>query len=150
MCPLQITNDIEHLSLTLHGLNRTFIRHPSNVENYSNGHKSEMGQPKKKKKKVHPSYIFLHLSAHFWLKIQNTHCYRNWGTFSTSGQSVLNGPPNGPTVIWSKIQNRLSRAPWAPPMDRFLMDNLNNKCPLTPHECAKKVVLDFRRPIAPP
>ena len=23
-------------------------------------------------------------------------------------------------------------------MDRFLMDNLNNKCPLTPHECAKK------------
>ena len=35
-------------------------------------------------------------------------------------------------------------------MDRFLMDNLNNKCPLTPHECAKKVVLDFRRPVALP
>ena len=37
-----------------------------------------------------------------------------------------------------KIQNRLSRALQAPPMDRFLMDNLNDKCPLTPHECVKK------------
>ena len=33
------------------------------------------------KKKVHPSYIFLHLSANFWVKIQNTHHYRNGGTF---------------------------------------------------------------------
>ena len=52
MCPLQITNDIEHLSSTLHGVNGTFIRHPSNVENYSNGHKPETGQPNQKKKKV--------------------------------------------------------------------------------------------------
>ena len=51
MCPLQITNDIEHLSSTLHGVNETFIRHPSNVKNYSNGHKSETDQKKKKKKK---------------------------------------------------------------------------------------------------
>ena len=35
-------------------------------------------------------------------------------------------------------------------MDRFLMDNLNNKWPLTPRKCVKKVVLDLRRPIAPP
>ena len=46
MCPLKIINDIEHLSLILHGVNETFIHHPSNVENYLNGHKSEMGQPK--------------------------------------------------------------------------------------------------------
>ena len=78
MCPLQITNDIEYLSLTLHGVNGTFIRHPSNVENYSNGHKSEMGQPNQKKKAASGSYIFLHLSAKkFWLKIPNTHRYRN-------------------------------------------------------------------------
>ena len=32
MCPLQIINDIEHLSSTLHGVNRTFICHPSNVK----------------------------------------------------------------------------------------------------------------------
>ena len=53
MCPLQIINDIKHLSLTLHGVNAMFIHHPSNVENYSNGHKSETGQPKKKKKKTY-------------------------------------------------------------------------------------------------
>ena len=45
ICPLQISNDIEPLSLTLHGVNA------SNVENYSIGHKSETSQPKKKKKK---------------------------------------------------------------------------------------------------
>ena len=49
ICPLQIINDIESLSLTLHGVNARFIHHPSNVENYSIGHKSETRQPKKKK-----------------------------------------------------------------------------------------------------
>ena len=104
MCPLQITNDIEHLSSTLHGVNGTFIRHLSNVENYSNGHKLEMGQPNQKKTQRIPSYIFLHLSANFWLKILNTHRYRSSLIFSTSGQSALNGPPNAPMVKWSKIQ----------------------------------------------
>ena len=111
MCPLQMINDIEPLSLTLHGVNAHFIHYPSNVKNYSISHKSETGQPKKKKKKVHPSYIFLHLSANFWVKIQNTHRYRNGGTFLTSGQSALNGPANSSEVTYSKIQNRLSRAP---------------------------------------
>ena len=50
MCPLQIINEIEHLSLTHHGVNGMFIYYPSNVENYSNGHKSETGQPNQKKK----------------------------------------------------------------------------------------------------
>ena len=58
MCLLQITNDIEHLSSTLHGVNGTFIRHPSNVENYSNGHKSEMDQKKEEKKIPSGEYIF--------------------------------------------------------------------------------------------
>ena len=59
MCPLQIINDIEPLSLTLHGVNAGFIHQPSNVKNYLISHKSETAQPKKK---VHLSYIFLHLS----------------------------------------------------------------------------------------
>ena len=88
MCPLQIINDIESLSLTLHIVNTCFI-HPSNVKNYSIGHKSETTQPKEKRKKVHPSYIFLHLSANFWVKIQNTHHYRNGGTFSHLGNRHL-------------------------------------------------------------
>ena len=65
MCLLQITNDIEHLSSTLHGVNVTFICHLSNVENYSDSHKSETDQKKKKKKKAHRHYIFLHLCANF-------------------------------------------------------------------------------------
>ena len=32
MCPLQIINDIEPLSSTVHGLIGRFIHHPSNVE----------------------------------------------------------------------------------------------------------------------
>ena len=111
ICPLQIINDIEPLSLTLHGVNTCFIHHPSNVKNYSIGHKSETDQPKKKKKKVRPSYIFLHLSANFGVKIQKSQRYRKWATFSTSHQSALNGPPNGLAVRYSKIWNRLSRAP---------------------------------------
>ena len=111
MCPLQIINDIESVSLTLHGVNSRFIHHPSNVKNYSISHKSETTQQKKNKKKVHPSYIFLHLCAKFWVKIQNTHHYRNGGTFWTSGQSALNSPANSSEVTYLKIQNRLSKAP---------------------------------------
>ena len=92
ICPLQIINDTEPLSLTVDSVNTRFIHHPSNVENYSIGHKSETCQPKKKKK-VHPSYIFLHLSANFGVKIQNTHRYRSLGNFSTSHQSALTARP---------------------------------------------------------
>ena len=64
MCPLQIINDIEPLSLTLHAVNACFIHHPSNVENYSIGHKSETDRPKPKKKKLfwtNYSYTFLQI-----------------------------------------------------------------------------------------
>ena len=76
ICPLQIINNSEPLSLTLHGVNARFIHHPSNVQNYSIGHKLEIAHLKIK---VHPSYIFLHLSTNFWVKIQNTHCYTEMG-----------------------------------------------------------------------
>ena len=58
MCPLQIINDIEPLSLTLHGVNACFIHHPSNVKNYSIGHKSETNRSKKKKNFTSGEYIF--------------------------------------------------------------------------------------------
>ena len=35
-------------------------------------------------------------------------------------------------------------------MDRFLVQHLNYKCTLTLCESVKKVVLDFRQPVAPP
>ena len=105
MCPLQFINNIKHLSLILHGLNGTFIYHSSNVKNYSNGHKLEMGQPKK----MLSGIIYFYTSRSILCsKYKNTHCYKN---ISESRQLAPDGPPNGPVVIWSKIQNRLIRAP---------------------------------------
>ena len=102
--------DIESLSSTLHGVNAHFIHHPSNVKNYSIGHKLETGQPKKKKIGVLEN-IFLHLYTVLGskLKIQmaENHCL----TFWTSVKLTLNGPANSPPVTYSKIQNRLSRTP---------------------------------------
>ena len=72
ICPLQINNDIELLSLTLHGVNACFIYHPSNVKNYSIGHKLETDQPKQKQKNGVLENIFLHLYTSFGVKIQNT------------------------------------------------------------------------------
>ena len=70
--PLQIINDIEPLSLTIHSVNAHFIHHPSNVENYSICHKSETNRPKQKQKNPVLENIFLHLYACFGVKIQNT------------------------------------------------------------------------------
>ena len=67
MCPLQIINDVEPLSSTLHGVNVCFIHHPSNVENYSIDHKLETGQPKKKCRSG--EYIFTPL---YWFWGQNS------------------------------------------------------------------------------
>ena len=110
MCPMQIINDIEPLSLTLHSVNAFFMHYPSNLKNYLIGHKLETAQPQKNFK-VWQIYIFLHLSANFGLKIQNTHCYRNWLNFLTSGKLALNGPANSSEVTYTKMQNRLSRVP---------------------------------------
>ena len=61
ICPLQIINDIEPLSLTLHGVNACFIHHPSNVENYSIGHKPETTQPKFLKSCIRVTYFYTFL-----------------------------------------------------------------------------------------
>ena len=73
--------DSEPLSSTLHGVNACFIHHPSNVKNYSISHKSETDQPKPQKIIVILDIIFLHPSANFEVKIQNTQCYRSRLTF---------------------------------------------------------------------
>ena len=61
MCPLQIINDSDPLSLTLDGVNACFVHHLSNVQNYLIGHKSETGQPKTKKNTVWRIYIYTFL-----------------------------------------------------------------------------------------
>ena len=103
--------DIEPLSSTLHGLNAHFIHHPSNVENYSIGHKSETDQSKQKKKIVFWRIYFYTSILVLDLKIKIQMAENCCLTFWTSVKSTLNGPPNGPVVTYSKIQNRLSRPP---------------------------------------
>ena len=71
MCPLQIINDIEPLSSTIHGLIGCFIYHPSNVKiTWAAISQKPIDQIKKKKNIF--NYIFLHLDKHLWLKTQNT------------------------------------------------------------------------------
>ena len=65
---------------------------------------------KKKKKMYSGEYIFTPLYC-FGVKIQNTNGRKSSATFLTCVKSTLNGPANGPEVTYSKIQNRLSRAP---------------------------------------
>ena len=110
MCPLQIINDIEPLSLTLHGVNARFIHHPSNVENYSIGPKLETDRPKQKKIASWRIYFntFI-LVLNLKIKIQMAENLRV--TFLTSVKLTLNGLPNSPVVTYSKIQKRLSRPP---------------------------------------
>ena len=59
--------------------------------------------------------IFLHLYTGFglvlYLKIKIQMAENRCLTFWTSVKLTLNGPPNGRQVTYSKIQNRLSRAP---------------------------------------
>ena len=95
MYPLQIINDSEPLSLTLHSVNACFIHHPSNVKNYSIGHKLETDWPKPKKIDILDN-IFLHPSANFEVKIQKYPPLQKPANFSTSGKTSLNGPANGP------------------------------------------------------
>ena len=73
--------DIEPLSSTLHGLNAHFIHHPSNVKNYSIGHKSETDQSKQKKINRVLENIFLHLYTGFGLKNQNTNGRKSLSNF---------------------------------------------------------------------
>ena len=110
MCPLPIINDIEPLSLTLHGVNACFIHHPSNLENYSIGHKSETDRSKQQKNVFWRIYFYTFipiLGLKFKIQMAENLCV----TFWTSVKLTLNSPPNGPVVTYSKIQNRLSRAP---------------------------------------
>ena len=110
ICPLQITNDIGPLSLTIHGVNACFIHHPSHVKNYSISHKSEINWQKQKKMVSWRIYFYTFIlvsGSKCKIQVDKNLCW----TFLTSGQSALNGPAKSSEVRYSKIQNRLSRAP---------------------------------------
>ena len=80
MCPLQIINDIEPLSLTIHGLIGRFIHHPSNVK-ITRAAISRKPIDQIKKEKAIFNYIFLHLDKNLWLKNQNTNGQKSPANF---------------------------------------------------------------------
>ena len=80
MCPLQIINDIEPLSSTLHGVNACFIHHLS-VSKITQSAISRKQIDQNPQKKVILDNLFLHLFPNFEVKIQNTQRYRSRLTF---------------------------------------------------------------------
>ena len=80
MCPLQIINDIEPLSSTIHGLIGRFIHHPSNVKITRAAISRKPIDQIKKKKNIF-NYIFLHLDKHLWLKNRNTNGQKSPANF---------------------------------------------------------------------
>ena len=100
----------------------------------------------KKKKNLPLENIFLHLYTSFGVKIQNTNGQKSLLNFFDMCKLTLHSPANSPEVTYSKIQNRLSRAPWDTPMDRFLMQYISNKCALILCESVKKWYSTFNGP----
>ena len=68
-------------------------------------------------------------------------------TFWDLGKQHLTGPANDPEVTYLKIQNSLIRAPQATPMDRFLIQNLNNRYALTLCVPIATLVLPYKNPL---
>ena len=78
MFPLQIINDIEALSPTLHGVNTCFINHPSKRKITQS---AISWKPVDQKNKVVPRYIFLHLCANFRSKFNIPIATEIWELF---------------------------------------------------------------------
>ena len=97
--------DIAPLSSSLHVVNGRFLF----WQNYSNSRSSDIG-PKKIKKCSVNSHILTHSCQFMGQNVQYP-SHENSGNFLTSQKSALNGPPNGQSVTYSKIQTRVSRAP---------------------------------------
>ena len=86
------------------------------MANYSNS--SETGPSKKKKKN---SSVSLHVVTHLCqFMAQNSEIWgesKKFDNFLTSQKLALFGPANGQSMTYSKIQTKVSRVPWGPPMD---------------------------------
>ena len=124
MCPRQIINNIEPLTLTLHGVNAHFIHHPSKWRITWSAISHQPVNPPK----------MLHRVIYFY-------------TFVQIFESKFKIPSATEIQHFFKIQNRLSKAPWATPTDCFFIQYLNNKYTLAFVKVSK--ILDFRQPMVP-
>ena len=75
-----------------------------------------------------------------------------WQLFDISKilkNSALFGPANGQSVTYSKIQTKVCRVPWGPPMDWFLIKSVNAEYPLSCRKCVEKQTFCILCPTGP-
>ena len=98
--------------------------------------------------------MLLHICANLWLKIPKFGGgQKNLTTFwhlKNPKKLALFGPANGQSVTYSKIQTKMCRVPWGPPMDRFLMKSVNAEYPLSCRKGVKKQTFCILCPAGPP
>ena len=103
---------------------------------------------------VEPSQIDWHLHANFWVKIPNIQHSRIWQLFDTSKnlkKSTLNGPRNGQSVTYSKIQTKVCRGTldctYGLMLDEIGQCRVPSKLP---QMCRKSGTFGFEAPPEPP
>ena len=85
--------------------------------------------------------MLLHICANLWVKILKFGGSKNFTTFwhlKNPKKSALFSPANAQLVTYSKIQTKVSRVPWGPPMDWFLIKSVNVEYPLSCCKCVEK------------
>ena len=108
-CPLQIIN--WHWTPIIDPSWCKCMLYPPPIQCQKLLDRSLFGNRSTKQKKGPLENIFLHLYTDFGSKFKIQMAKNFHWTFLTSGKSALNGPANGPVVRFSKIWNRLRRAP---------------------------------------
>ena len=96
--------------------------------------------------------MLLHICANLWLKILKFGGSKNLTTswhLKNPKKSALFSSANSQSVTYSKIQTRMSRVPWGPPMDWFLMKSVNAEYPLSCWKCVEKRTFAFYALLGP-
>ena len=121
------------------------------MANYLKGHRSEMGPPQKK---FFHKFTCCYTSVPIYgSKFWNLGGQKNLTTFwplRNPKKSALFSPANGQSVTYSKIQTRVCRVPWGPPMDWFLIKSVNAEYPLSCCKCVEKWTFCIQCPTGSP
>ena len=122
MCPLKMSNDIEPISLTLHGVNGHFIEWPPMLKMTKSAIIGTAGKIfKNKTKKNHPwGILFNTFVPIYGPKVLIAYVWEA-DTTLVFEKLALNSLRNGPGVTYSKFQNRSSRSSPGTPIYWYLM-----------------------------
>ena len=110
--------------------------------------------PQKKKKKFFRKFTCCYTSVPIYgSKFWNLGGQKNSTTFwhlENPQKSALFSPGNSQSVTYSKIQTKVCRVPWGPPMDWFLIKSVNAEYPLSCRKCVEKQTFCILCPAGPP